>query len=177
MGISDGSHHERSRRCDLRTEERGSSENLVDDRDQHRGFQILSWDPGHARPRNQCPAADRPRCHYHHEMGTRGWLFRGRPGCGDLPRRTGSPFDQPDGGFQLSGLVQLRRGREAAVLGLLHQLGRGHYGLDSRPGKDRRHALQVGLGNRKQPFSDPVFEGTTLRRRYRFRAGIVHERI
>ena len=36
------------------------------------------------------------------------------------------------------------------MLGLLHQLGRGHDGLDPRPGQDRGDALQVGLRHRHQ---------------------------
>ena len=56
-----------------------------------------------------------------------------------------------------TGGVQLCRDRlsQSAVLGLLHQFRRRFAGLDSDPGQDRRHAVQVGLGNGNQPVIHP----------------------
>ena len=44
---------------------------------------------------------------------------------------------------------------QAAVLGLLHQLGQRLAGLHPDPGQDRGHALQVGIGRRLQPLLHP----------------------
>ena len=44
----------------------------------------------------------------------------------------------------------------AAVLGLLHQLGQRHDGLDPHAGADRGHAVQVRLGHRLEPLADPL---------------------
>ena len=69
-----------------------------------------------------------------------------------LPRRAHPPPPPAEGGLQLPGLVQRGRGGAPAVLGLLHQLGRGLDGVHPRPGQDRGHALQVRLRHRQQPL-------------------------
>ena len=66
----------------------------------------------------------------------------------DLQGRADPPPRPPEDGLQLAGLVQRGRRREAAVLGLLHQLGPRRHGLDHGPGQDRGHALQVRLRRR-----------------------------
>ncbi len=80
-----------------------------------------------------------------------------------------------EGGVQQPGLVQLRLREGAAVLGLLHQLGAGHDGLDPHAGEDRGDALQVRLGHRQQPVGDPLVEGAARGRRHRVGPGVVHE--
>jgi hypothetical protein len=48
-------------------------------------------------------------------------------------------------------IKKLKDGESApAMLGLLHQFGGRHAGIDSGPGQDRGHAVQVGVGNGHQ---------------------------
>ena len=61
------------------------------------------------------------------------------------------------------------------MLGVLHQLGAGHDGVDPRPGQDRGDAVQVRLGHRVQPLEYPLVEGAPRRRRHRVGSGLVHE--
>ena len=70
-----------------------------------------------------------------------------------LPGRADAPPRPPEDGVQLAGLVQRRDRGEAAVLGVLHQLGPGQHGLDHGPRQDRGHAVQVRLGRRRQPVA------------------------
>ena len=87
-----------------------------------------------------------------------------------VPGRADPPARPPEDGVQLAGLVQRRHRGEAAVLRLLHQLGRGHDVLDHGPRQDRGHALQVRLGRRRQPLDHPLEPGADVRRRHRRRA-------
>ena len=102
-------------------------------------------------------------------------LLRDRRRAAGVPRRAQAPAPAPEGGLQPPGLVQLRRRDGAAVLGLLHQLGRRHDGVDPRPGQDRGHALQVRLRHRHQPVGHPLLEGAARRRRHGLGPGLVHE--
>ena len=81
--------------------------------------------------------------------------FRDGGGPGRLQGGADPPPRPPEDGLQQPGLVQRRRGGQAAVLGLLHQLRRGHDVLDHGPGQDGGHALQVRLGRRRQPEPHP----------------------
>ena len=65
--------------------------------------------------------------------------------------------------------------QKPAVLGLLHQLGRGHDVLDHGPGQDRGHALQVRLGRRLQPQHHPELAREDGRRRHGLRPRLLHE--
>ena len=89
--------------------------------------------------------------------------------------RAEAPARLSEGGVQQSGLVQLRLREGAAVLGVLHQLGAGHDGLDPDARQDRGHAVQVRLGHRQQSVGDPIVAGAARRRRYRVGPGVVHE--
>ena len=64
---------------------------------------------------------------------------------------------------------------QAAVLGLLHPLGRRHDGVDPRLVPQRRHHLQRRLGLGREPVADPLVEGAAGRRRHRLGPGVVHE--
>ena len=70
-----------------------------------------------------------------------------------------SPPPSPEGGLQLPGLVQRGGGGASAVLGLLHQLGRGLDGEHPRAGQDGRDALQVRQRYREQPLPHPLQQG------------------
>ena len=64
---------------------------------------------------------------------------------------------------------------QAAVLGLLHRFGEGFARIDSRPGEDRRHAVQVGLGHGHQPVGAARRGRDPFGRRPRLRAAQLHE--
>ena len=102
-------------------------------------------------------------------------VLRERRGPAGVQRRPEAHPRVPEGGVQQPGLVQLRLREGAAVLGLLHQLGAGHDGLDPDAGADRGHAVQVRLGHRHQPVADPLVEGAARRRRHGVGPGLVHE--
>ncbi len=148
-------HHQRARRGDLRAARRRGPQDLVADRHQRRRLQVLPRPPRLAAARAQRAPADRPRRRHHRLLGARERLLRHRRRRRRLPRRAHPRAALPDGLLQLAGLVQRRHRAQAAVLGLLHQLGRGHHGLDPAPGQHRGHALQVRLGHRQQPL-DPA---------------------
>ena len=100
------------------------------------------------------------------DVGARAEVLRQRRRAAGVQPRAEAPARLPEGGVQQPGLVQLRLRDGAAVLGLLHQLGQGHDGLDPHAGEDRGHALQVRLGHRQQPVGDPLVEGAARRRRH-----------
>ena len=75
-------------------------------------------------------------------------VLRERRGSAGVQRRSEAHPRLPEGGVQQPGVVQLRLREGAAVLGLLHQLGAGHDGLDPDAGADRGHAVQVRLRHR-----------------------------
>ncbi len=60
--------------------------------------------------------------------------------------------------------------QQAAVLGLLHQLGERLARLHPDARQDRRHALQVGLGHGHQPVAAALLNRVALRRRHRLAA-------
>ena len=71
---------------------------------------------------------------------------------------------------------QAGTGRGApAMLGLLHRLGEGFARIDSGPGQDRGHAVQVGLGHGHEPFGAARRGRDALGRRARLRAAFLHE--
>ena len=75
----------------------------------------------------------------------RAGVLRLRRRSAGVQRRAEAPARVPEGGVQQPGVVQLRVREGAAVLGVLHQLGAGHDGLDPDAGQDRGHAVQVRL--------------------------------
>ena len=87
------------------------------------------------------------------------------------PRGYGWYFDEATAADQEAGA----RRDPAAVLGLLHQFGRRYARIDSGSGQDRRHAVQVGLGNGHQSFHAARRRRSALRRRSRFRSAELHE--
>ena len=70
---------------------------------------------------------------------------------------------------------QLRHRGAPAVLGVFHQLGRGHHGLDPDARQDRGDAFQVGFGHRHEPVQHPKLAGAAIGGRYGIGAGLVHE--
>ncbi len=89
------------------------------------------------------------------------WRFARR-----VPGRTGAPAGRAEDGVQFAGVVQRGRAAEAAVLGLLHQFRSRQHGIDHGPGQDRRHAVQVGLGNGHEFFDVAREQGNAVRRRH-----------
>ena len=77
--------------------------------------------------------------------------------------------------FQFAGVVQRGRAAQAAMLGLLHQLRAGRYGVHHGPGEDRGHAFQVGLRHGHEFLRVARQPRSPLRRRHRLRAGELHE--
>ena len=91
---------------------------------QHRRLEVFPRPDRHARARAQRQAADRPRRRHHHRLGAREQVLRERRGSAGVQRRPEAHPGLSEGGVQQPGLVQLRLREGAAVLGLLHQLGR-----------------------------------------------------
>ena len=89
-------------------------------------------------------------------VGAQAEVLRERRRPAGVQRRPEAPARLPEGGVQQPGVVQLRLREGAAVLGVLHQLGAGHDGLDPRPGEDRGDAVQVRIRHRLEPVGDPV---------------------
>ena len=131
---------------------------LVAAGDQHRRLQVFPRADRHAGARAQRQAAHRPRGRHDHRVGARAEVFRERRGPAGVQRRSEAHPRVSEGGVQQPGLVQLRVREGAAVLGLLHQLGPGHDGLDPDAGADRGDAVQVRIGHRHQPVADPLVE-------------------
>ena len=143
-----GGHRQRTRRGRLRAARRRDSEVLVAAGHQHRRLEVFPRPDRHAGARAQRQAADRPRRRHDHRVGARAQVLRERRGPAGVQRRSEAHPRLPEGGVQQPGLVQLRLREGAAVLGLLHQLGAGHDGLDPDAGADRGHAVQVRIGHR-----------------------------
>ena len=120
-------------------------------------------------------AADRPRCRHHHRMGARPELLRQRRRPAGVLGRPEAPARLSEGGVQQPRLVQRRLREAPAVLGLLHQLGAGHDGVDPRPGEDRGDALQVRLRHRLEPLEHPFVDGAPRGRRHGLGSGVLHE--
>ncbi len=121
-------------------------------------------------------ADDRPRGRHHHRLGHQGRLLR-RLGRGrDVPGRADPPAAASDGGLQLAGVVQRRLRGEAAVLRVLHPLGRGRHGLDPRldPQGGAHLPRRLGLGH--QPVEAALLAGAAVQGRLRLRPGVVHAR-
>ncbi len=108
-----------------------------------RGRMILT------RARAFDPPDDRPRRDDDRHLGPDGRLLRERGRGADL-RGRGSRRSSSTrlAAFQLPGVVQRRLRGEAAVLGVLHPLGRGLDGLDPRLDPARRGDLPRRLGAR-----------------------------
>ena len=119
------------------------------------------------------------------DWGMADGYFRTRGRCRHLPRRTGAhccsastrrsirrcgstlaaiassptPTRRTGTGIPQLGRVEFSRHRlqQAAVLGLLHQLGEGLARFHPHAGQDRRHAFQVGIGHGHQPLAAALF--------------------
>jgi hypothetical protein len=102
-------------------------------------------------------------------------VLRERRRPAGVQRRAEAPPRLPEGGVQQPGLVQLRLREGAAVLGLLHQLGRGHDGLDPRRWRGPRACSSSSARAPAEPVADPLVEGAARRRRHRVGPGVVHE--
>ena len=159
----------------LRAEGRRGPELLVAARHQRRGQQVLPRPPRYPGARDQRPPAHRPCRQHDRRLGRDPALLRQRRGPAHLPGRADPPARPPEDELQLAGLVQRRHRGEAAVLGLLHQLGAGLDVVDHGPRQDRGHALQVRLGRGQQPLHDPQLQGKDVRRRHRERPRLIHE--
>ena len=106
------------------------------------------------------------------DWGAQRRLLRRRRRGRRLPRRAQAPPGHPEGGLQLAGVVQHRRGRRAAAgQRLLHPVGRRHHGLDPQlvPGRGRHLQGRVGLGRQPlpHPFQPRAAEGRRARPRAR----------
>ena len=61
------------------------------------------------------------------------------------------------------------------MLGVLHQFGHRLAGIDSGPGEDRGHAVQVGIGHRDQPLQHSRRKRRVVGRRPGFGSAELHE--
>ncbi len=130
---------------------------------------------GDRRAGDQRAAAGGPRRGRALRLGPGGWLLRHRAGCGELGSGSSLAAGHAARVVQQPGVVQHRHpGPGAAGVGLLHQLGPGHDGVDSRPGQDRGDAVQVRLGNRNQPLRAALLQRGAGGWRHRLRPGLVH---
>ena len=150
VGTPHGHDRRRQGRGPLRADRRRGPRELEPARHERRRVEVLPGVRGAARPRDQRAPADRTYRRHAHRLGDQGRLLRDERRPRRLPRRAHAPAAAPEAELQLAGVVQHGRRGEAAVLGLLHQLGRGLHGFDHGPGQDRGHALQVRLGHRDQ---------------------------
>src|SRR3989441_665863 len=131
---------------DLPPGRRGSAQELVADGHQHRHQQILQRKTRDTGSRRIGAATHQPRGEYHRSLGRGGGLFRGRGIARNIPRRTDAPACRTEDGVQFAGVVQRGRAAEAAVLGVLYQLGAGRHGLDHGFGEDRGMLFKWGSG-------------------------------
>ena len=175
MGAPRGRHRQRGRQCRVRAARRRDPEGVVAAGHQHRRLEVFPRPDRHARARAQRAAAHRPRREHDHRVGPQQQVLRDRRGPAGVQRRPEAHPRVPEGRVQQPGLVQLRLREGAAVLGLLHQLGPGHDGLDPDAGPDRRDAVQVRIRHGHEPLADPLVEGTARRRRHGVGSGVVHE--
>ena len=175
LGVPDRRHRQRERQVRLRAEGRRGPQLLVPARHQRRREQVLPRPPRHPGARDLRPPAHRSRRQHDRGLGRDPALLRERRGPRHLQGRADPPHRPPEDGVQLAGLVQRRDRAEAAVLRVLHQLGRGHDELDHGPRQDRGHALQVRLGRGLQPLHHPLLQGEDGRRRHGQRPRLLHE--
>ena len=124
LGVPDRRHRQRVGQERLRAEGRRGPRLLEPARHQRRRQQVLPRPPRHAGARDLRPPADRPRRQHDHGLGGDPALLRDGRRPPDLQGRADPPDRPPEDGVQLAGLVQRRHRREAAVLRVLHQLGR-----------------------------------------------------
>ena len=184
MGEAHRPDHRRQGQRHLRTERCRSSQRLVGDCHQYRGQQISARHAGHARARERSARPGDARGRDHPRLGFVARLFQDARRRRNFPRRAVAHPAAPVRRLQLAGLVQrgmrphrarlrrpelalepgqrasrVRRHRlqDAAVLGLLHQLGERLARFHPHSGQDRRHALQVGIRHRHQSFFAAFF--------------------
>ena len=175
MGHPLGRHRQRERQRRLRAARRRNPEVLVAAGHQHRRLEILPRHDRDGRTRAQRQAAHRPRRRRDHDVGARAEILCQRRRPAGFQRRSEAPAGLSEGRLQQPGLVQLRFREGAAMLGVLHQLGAGHDGIDPRPGEDRGDALQVRIRHRLEPLGDSIVAGTARRRGHGIGSGFVHE--
>ena len=126
---------------------------LEPDRDEHRRLEVLPRPARLAGARDERARPDLARRGHDPSLGRGAGLLRDGRRPRGLQRRAHPPARAAEGRLQQPGLVQ-RGDREApAVLGLLHQRGAGHDGVDPRPGPHRGHALQVRLRHGLEPLA------------------------
>ena len=160
----------------LRPEGGRVPEVLVADRDEHRRAEVLPRPHGLPGARDERQADDRPRRRHDRRLGPRRRLLRRRRGGRHVRGRAEGDPRQPVRLLQLPGLVQRRLRGEAAVLGLLHPLGRRLDGVDPRLDPPRGRHLPRRLRLRRQPLAPALLEGAALEGRLRLRAGLLHAR-
>ena len=126
-------HHRRGRQGRLRAEGHRGARSLVDAGHQRGGLEVLPRHARHARARELGAPAGRPRGRHHHPLGRAGRLLRHAPTdqAAFHAELTHLLLHQKVA-FNSPGLVQRGRRGAPAVLGLLHQLRRGHDGVDPR---------------------------------------------
>ena len=152
-------------------------DDLEPDGDQHRRFEVLPRTARVPGAREQRAPAHRAGGRHHLRLGRRAGLLRDRRGPPQLLGRADAPAGPAEGRVQQPGLVQRRHREAPAGVGVLHQRGQRHDGLDPGPGQDRGHAVQVRLGHGLEPVGHPLLEGAAGRRRHRVGAGLVHARL
>ena len=192
MGTAHRLHHQRQRAGDLRAAGRRGSRGLVADGHQYRRQQVFPRPHGIAGARAQRAQLVHRVVDTIAEWGKTDGYFRTaedaenfrnelahlmltQKACFNSPvwfnvgvkeaRGYGWYYDEATDRF---GKLE-DRPDEAAVLGLLHQLGARQPGIHPRSGQDRRHAVQVGLGHGHQSFHAARGRSHSFRRRARLR--------
>ena len=149
---------------------------VVAERDEHRRPEVLPRPARLARARALRQADGLARGGHDRRLGPPARLLRVRRGRRRVRGRADAHPAQPAGGVQLARLVQRRLRGAAAVLGLLHPLGRRHDGVDPRlehqGGQDLPRRLRLG----DQPLQHPRVDGAADQGRHRVRPGLVHAR-
>jgi hypothetical protein len=167
-------------------------EELVGQRHQHRGPEVLPREPRQPRAGVVAAPGDRPGRRDDHPLGRRGRLLRRRRRGRHVPRRAEVHPRHPAGRVQQPGLVQHRRqGRPPAGLGVPAVRRTGEHAGGSRPDRTarggrcggneglRRQRRHTGRRHREQRHQDgaaPPHQGWVHPRRHTRPRGVEGDR-
>ena len=153
-----------TRRGGVRADRRRGAEELVAARHERRRLEVLPRSRRHARARAQREAADRPRGRHASASGATTAATSATPEDAQAFSRRAHPRARARRGMAFNSPVWFNLGVEghaAAGERLLHQLRRGHHGVDHGPREDRGDALQGRLGHRLEPLAHPLLDASS----------------